>query len=77
MSEKKNSSDNIKQIIELFDKFSASLMTLIKRLVKQKIVTLEAVLVMLPKKIKDEVVNDLTAEKEAKKEKRKSNKRVR
>lgn len=68
MDSQKQEDRNIKKILHLFDKFSISLMSLIKKLVNQKIVSLDAILMMLPKKNRDMVLKNFSNIKSEKKD---------
>jgi len=72
MDSQKQEEHNIKKILHLFDKFSVSLMRLIKKLVNQKIVSLDAILVMLPKKNRDMVLKNFSNIKSEKKDRKRS-----
>lgn len=70
MNNKQESQEHIRKIIKLFDKFSVSLMNLISKLVKQKIVSIDAILAMLPKKMRDKVGQDFSQVKKQEKSKK-------
>ena len=58
-----NKQNNIKEILTLFDKLSASLMSLISKLTKQKILSLESIISKLPMSHRSKIVSSFKVKK--------------
>jgi len=61
-----NKNNHIFKLIKVLDKFSISLLALIQKLVKQRVVSLEAILKALPEKVREQFLKDLAPKEKGK-----------